>query len=523
MSRKSASREIRRLLIIVFLATIPSKVWAQVGVTPKPEGTFFNTSTQMLSEPEPAQGIAVRAGRLFDPRSGKNLVNQVILIKGDRITAVGPADQVQIPGGAKVIDLSQSTVLPGLIDAHCHVFNGGGGPLNRGDNEAQRAYYGWNMGMKDLVAGFTTLVDMGTVNTYADVEMRNAINQGWIPGPRLQAAGPRMPAAHDKPRPIPSVPTPFGFGPGAPEWQQTGNLNSPWLARALVREHYYYGTDWIKIYATDDFSGSGYTEQLGEYYKHHSGMYKPDGTMNTYPALTLEEMQAIVDEAHSRGLKVACHAYGGQGLRNCLEAGVDVPMHVMVGVTLAEGLDDETIKLFKQPLANGKMRPVIQTLWDMAGDMEQGDLKSSNGARTRMSETELSFKRLVSSGVMEVFGSGATGGYQAHGTQAMQFPLFVKWGMSPADALRTATSNAATVLNYDLGDYVGYVEKGRFADLVAVSGDPLQDITEMTRVKFVMKGGVIYRDDLAPGAVPLVLQKPAKAGRGGEQSAPAPE
>jgi imidazolonepropionase-like amidohydrolase len=212
------------------------------------------------------------------------------------------------------------------------------------------------------------------------------------------------------------------------------------------------------------------------------------------PSLTLEENQAIVDEAHRRGLKVSCHAYGGEGLRNCLVAGVDLPMHLTVGVTNKPGLDDETIRLLKQPMPDGTLRPVNQTLWDLMGDLEERDLKASGGKATRFQLTELSFKRLVAAGVKEVFGSGAY--TVGHGVQAFQFAYYVKWGMTPVQALQTATSTAAESLNFDLGKQVGSVEKGRYADIVAVSGDPLADITEMQRMKFVMKGGVIFRNDL---------------------------
>jgi imidazolonepropionase-like amidohydrolase len=157
-------------------------------------------------------------------------------------------------------------------------------------------------------------------------------------------------------------------------------------------------------------------------------------------------------------------------------------------------LDDETIRYFKQPLADGKMRPVQQTLWDLIGDLETRDLKATDGRTTRFKLTELSFKKLVAAGVTEVFGSGAY--TVGHGMQAFQFAYYVKWGMTPAQALRMATSNAAEGLNFELAKQVGFVERGRFADLVAVSGDPLADITEMERVKFVMKGGVVFRNDL---------------------------
>jgi len=446
----------------------------------RPVAGPFDAAHMDMQAPPP-EGFAIRAGRLFDPRTGKNLKDQVILIKDDRIADVGPADRVQIPHGARVIDLSRATVLPGLIDRHVHLMQ------DQQPNDARAALLGEHYALKDMYAGFTTLEDMGSASTYATVELRDAINKGQVPGPRLQVAGPQINPRAATYYPSPSMPTPFGYGPGAPVWQLTSDVNSPWLARAAVREHSHYGVDWIKIYETEDYEGGGYPDPPG------AGAFTPDGKMINVPSLTLEENKAIVDEAHRRGLKVACHAYGGEGLRNCLEAGVDMPMHVIVGVTGAAGLDDETIRLFQQPLADGSLRPVMQTLWDLIGDLEAKDLKASRGRATRFQLTEMSFKRLVAAGVKEVFGSGAyTNG---HGAQAFQFGYYVKWGMTPAQALQMATSNAAESLNFELPKEVGYVEKGRFADIVAVAGDPLQDITEMEHVKFVMKGGVVYRDE----------------------------
>jgi imidazolonepropionase-like amidohydrolase len=246
--------------------------------------------------------------------------------------------------------------------------------------------------------------------------------------------------------------------------------------------------DWIKIYETEDYEGGGYPNPA------NGGAFTPDGKMINVPSLTLEENQVIVEEAHRRGLKVACHAYGGEGLRNCLAAGVDMPIHVIVGVTGAPGLDEETLQYFKKPLADGTMRPVQQTLWDLMGDLEEKDLKGSREKYTRFSLTELSFKRLAAAGVKQVFGSGVHD--VGHGVQAFQFGYYVKWGMTPAQALQMATTNAAEGLNFDLGKQIGIIEKGRFADLVAVGGDPLADISEVERVRFVMKGGVIYRNEL---------------------------
>ena len=447
----------------------------------RPIAPLFDASSLEMQSPPP-QGVAIRAGRLFDPKSGTNLMNQVIVIKADRIADVGPAESVQIPAGARVIDLSKATVLPGLIDRHVHLIQ------DQQPNDSRAGLLGLHNALMNLHAGFTTLQDMGSPFTYATVELRDAINKGLVPGPRLQVAGPQLNPRGATYYAAPSVVTPFGLGPGAPVWQLAGDVNSPWLARAAVREHSHYGTDWIKVYETEDYEGGGYPEPSD------AGAFTPDGKMINVPSLTLEENQAIVDEAHRRGLKVACHAYGGEGLRNCLAAGVDMPMHVIVGVSGAEGLDDETLRLFKVPLADGSQRQVMQTLWDLIGDLEAKDLKATHGKVTRFKLTEMSFKRLVAAGITEVFGSGAyTGGY---GVQAFQFGYYVKWGMSPANAIRMATSNAAATLNFDLGKQVGSIEKGKFADIVAVSGDPLADITELERVRFVMKGGVVFRHEI---------------------------
>ena len=447
----------------------------------RPEAAPFDASRMHVQAP-PSQGVAVRAGRLFDSKSGTLLANQIILIQGDRITAVGAADRVQIPQGAQVIDLSRATVLPGLIDRHVHLMQ------EQQPNDARAAFSGWHYAMQDLNAGFTTLQDMGSPYSYATVELRDAINKGLVPGPRLQVSGPQLNPRAAGYYPAPSVVTPFGQTGGPNAWQLSGDVNSPWLARAAVREHSHYGVDWIKVYETEDYEGGGYPDPAG------AGAFTPDGKMINVPSLTLEENQAIVDEAHRRGLRVACHAYGGEGLRNCLEAGVDMPMHVIVGVTGAEGLDDETIRLFKKPLWDGTQRPVMQTLWDLIGDLEARDLKASRGRTTRFRLTEASFKRLVREGVKEVFGSGAY--LNGHGAQAFQFAYYVKWGMTPAQALQMATSWAAESLNFELRKEVGGVEAGKYADLVAVSGDPLADVSEMQRVKFVMKGGVVFRNEI---------------------------
>jgi imidazolonepropionase-like amidohydrolase len=470
---------VRLRIACVCLSAAMTQVQAQEK---RPEAPPYN-ALHIESEWQPAAGFAIRAGHLFDPVKGVELANQVILIKGERIVELGPAEKVTIPDGARVIDLSRATVLPGLIDRHVHLMQ------EQDPNEARAEIMGEYYAMKDLMAGFTTVQDMGSPYTYATVELRDAINRGLIAGPRMQVAGPQLNPRAGGYYPAPSEPMKFGAGPADnASWQNLTDINSPAQARAAVREHAHYGVDWVKVYSTEDYEGGGYPKPTG------SGAFFPDGRMINVPSLSLEEETAIVDEAHRHGLKVACHAYGGEGLRNCLKAGVDLPMHVTVGVTGAEGLDDETLRLFKVPLADGSQRMVNQTLWDLMGPLEDRDLKANGGKTTRFQLTEKSFKRLVAAGVTEVFGSGAHD--VGHGVQAFQFGYYVKWGMSPVNALRTATTSAAAGLNFDMGRDLGSIEKGKYADIVAVSGDPLQDVGELERMKFVMKNGVVYRNDL---------------------------
>src|SRR5436309_2286587 len=226
MPRTSMLRTALAVIAIVGIAASPRLVWAQGART---EGRPFDAGKMLMEQP-PEAGVAVRAGRLFDSKAGTMLTNQVILIKGDRITDVGPAGRVQIPPGARVIDLSQSTVLPGLIDRHVHCFS-------EGANQGQVALHGLNICLADLNGGFTTVQDMGS-NDYSSVDVRDAINKGWVMGPRMQVAGPQINPRAANYYPSPSVVQPFGTG-GI--WQLNENVNSPWLARAAVREHSHYG------------------------------------------------------------------------------------------------------------------------------------------------------------------------------------------------------------------------------------------------------------------------------------------
>jgi imidazolonepropionase-like amidohydrolase len=217
-------------------------------------------------------------------------------------------------------------------------------------------------------------------------------------------------------------------------------------------------------------------------------MFRPDGSgkLIASPSLTAEEVAAVVDEAHRLGLKVACHTYGGEGMMSCLNAGVDAPNHLLE-------LDDAAVKVMVQ-----KRLPYVHTLDDLIG-LHEGDLKRTGGKASRLQMGEQTFRKAVAAGIPIVFGSGAVGGTGANfpnGKQADQFKWYVKWGMTPAQALQVAFLNTANLLNYGMVNHVGSLEKGKFADLIAVGGDPLKDITEMERVKFVMKGGMVVRNDI---------------------------
>jgi imidazolonepropionase-like amidohydrolase len=401
--------------------------------------------------------VAVRAGRMFDPKSGINLTNQVVLITGERITDVGPADRVKIPAGAQVIDLSQATVLPGLIDGHAHLTDAVGGL----QHQMMVALYS---ATQSLRAGFTTQVVMGTHGGgYADVELKKAIESGLVQGPRLLTAGPIISITAPG-----NAFYPLEFKPFEVDVIANGSEGM----REAVRELAHYGVDHIKIHTT------------GKFY------FKPNGEMVNQPLPSTEEIKALVDEAHRRGLFVATHSYGGEGLKTDIEVGVDDIQH-------ATAADDDDIKKIVQ-----KNLPITTTILDHRQD-EPGDLKQwAPYSRWRL--VEQTWKKMLAAGVKLGFGSGAAPPpgrvYNSecncsHGAQGEMFPIFVKWGATPAYTLRMATTVNAEIIHKQ--DSIGTIEKGKFADIIAVSGDPLQDITEMQRVKFVMKGGAVVRNDLA--------------------------
>jgi imidazolonepropionase-like amidohydrolase len=418
---------------------------------------ILSAATMLWSQAAPT--TAIRAGKLFDPKSGRMLVDQVVLIRGELITDVGPAAGVSIPAGAAVIDLSGATVLPGLIDGHVHLTDAAGGLQHQ-------MMVALHSATESLRAGYTTLVVQGSHGGgFADVELQRAIEQGLVRGPRLRPAGPIL--AITAPG---NGPYPLEFRPFEVEIVKDG----PDALRAGVRELAHYGADHVKIHTTGDF------------------YFQPNGEMVNQALPSLEELKAVVDEAHRRGMFVASHTYGGDGLKWAIEAGVDDIQHAIAAT-------DGDIQMILQ-----KDLPVTSTILDLRQD-EPGDLKRWD-PYSRFRLMEQTWKKMLRAGVRLGYGSGATPVSNgqgrifntacgcSHGVQSEMFPIFVSWGATPLYALRMATTVNAGIIHWQ--DKVGTIEKGKFADLIATSGDPLQNIAEMQHVKFVMKGGVVIKDEI---------------------------
>ena len=430
----------------------PTAPWRGAGPTP-----CVGSDGGVEQCPPAPHDIAVRAGRMFDSKTGQMLTNQVVLLYGERITAVGPEGQVKIPAGAQVIDLSHATVLPGLIDGHTHMFNA---RKPDGTTEDYMLIAVQNV-EANLRAGFTAARDMTSHgNGYGDVAIRNAINEGRIDGPRYQVST-RGIVWGDKPA-DPAVPD----NPLA-----SAVIRSAEEGRAAVRDQIAHGADWIKLFPTGAYS------------------FSPTGVPQYVVTYPLPVLQAIIDETHRLGHKAGCHVYGGEGQKNAIIAGCDTIEH-------AFGLDQEQANMM---VAKGLYYdPTLQRYTEPY--MDDNDAKNT-GEKYRMIPI---FEHAVQTaaatkGLKIMFGSGADGATYVHGTQALDFIALVKHGgLTPVRALQAATTINAEALGWQ--DQIGSIEKGKYADLIAVSGDPLSDITELQRVKFVMKGGKVIKNEVADHA-----------------------
>ena len=421
-----------------------------------------SATAQQKSESAPGWTV-IRAGSLIDGKSDTAKRDQVIVIHGNRIESVGDAASAKIPAGATVIDLSKTTVLPGLIDCHTHIFLQGEDPAEGGYDAnilnaplALRAARATVSVRRALEQGFTTLRDVETEGAgYGDVGIKEAINRGYIPGPRLFIS-------------TRAISTTGGYmlEGYAPELDMPKGaqiVDGPVEARKAAREQLDHGADWIKVYMT------------------HRSWVGKNGELVSQPTLTVEELRAIVDETHGWGKKVACHAYGGIGLHRALDGGCDSIEHGL-------DLDDAAIA---QMVKQGTW--LVPTLSAYYHDWGPADTPGGQRDRLRVAVHEPSFKKAMQAGVRIAFGTDM-GGIPWTEPIAQEFSRMTDLGMSPVNAVLSATERAAALL--DMQGKLGVVAPGAYADIIAVRADPLTNIKALENVSFVMKDGAVFKNEI---------------------------
>jgi imidazolonepropionase-like amidohydrolase len=402
----------------------------------------------------PVKTVVLRAGRMLDVKSGKTLTGQTIVIQGDKIATVGAA--AQVPADATVIDLPNATILPGLIDAHTHItFTPNFGYSRLGISVPREALTGARNAKVTLEAGFTTIRNVGA-SGYSDVALRDAVNAGDVPGPRMLVSGPALSITGGH---CDNNLLPFDY-----HATNGGVADGVEAVQHKTREIIKYGADLIKVCATGGVLSHGDNPQASQY--------------------TLEEMKAIVADAHRLGRKVAAHAHGAEGIRWASMAGVDSIEH-------GSYMDDAAIAEMKK---NGTY--LVPTLYLMDWFFENAEKIGTPPeliakGKEVMPAARKNVARAFAAGVKVGFGTDAA--VYPHGLNAHEFAVMVKLGLTPLQAIQSATVNDADLLGWP--DKVGTIEPGKWADIIAVDGDPLADVSTLERVKFVMKGGEVVKNE----------------------------